>query len=72
MKKRKVVEKLDGNSLKKDSSTMLDRSDIRRKDARADYMSLKYSAIGRGLNTRSQKEFKPLALEHGYRSQSVA
>ena len=56
------------------------RGDIKNKDLRADSITKKYShkqlgmsqLLGANLNTKSQKEFKPLTLEHNYRSYSVS
>jgi hypothetical protein len=56
------------------------RSDIKRKDVKAESIARKYSEkalaasalLGAGFHTKSQKEFKPLNLEHNYRNYSVS
>lgn len=59
--------------LPKTTIELLNRSDFKKKDAKADHLALKYSSgVGAlsGLNTKSQKEFVPLHVDHKVRSYS--
>jgi hypothetical protein len=68
VKKRQILDK------KQNLDLVNNREDIKKKDLKADQISQKYRAsmAAGGNHTKSQKEFKPLNLEHNYRSYSVS